>query len=90
VAGEVDARSGVSPAVCIPGGPIDVTISRRLALTSGLFYGLLAAAGCSNSSSETSAVKIDGLSPGEYRDKHDADATKGGRGKRKTSKARQK
>jgi len=58
-----------------PGGFIAVTCTRRLALTSGLFYGLLAVAGCSDSSSSiTSTPKVDGMSPGEYRDKQDKDA----------------
>jgi outer membrane protein assembly factor BamE (lipoprotein component of BamABCDE complex) len=43
---------------------------RRLMMVAGLFvYGAIALAGCSPSSSET--VKIDGMSPGEYRDKAD-------------------
>jgi hypothetical protein len=79
VAGEVDARSSVEPAPSHPGGPIDVTITRRLALTSGLFYGLLALAGCSGSTQETEIPKIGGLSPGEHRDKMEIEALKAAR-----------
>ncbi len=61
--------------------PIDVITTRRLALTSGLFYGLLAVAGCSGSSQETAVPKIDGLSPGEYRDKMEIEAQKAARTK---------
>jgi hypothetical protein len=64
-----------------------VTIARRLVLSSGLFYGLLAMAGCSGSSQETVIEKIDGLSPGEYRDKMEIEAQKAARSGAK-SKAR--
>jgi hypothetical protein len=61
------------------GGPITVSCTRRLVLSSGLFYGLLALAGCSDSSS--SAPKIDGLTPGEHRDKLDQEEMLKAKGK---------
>jgi len=87
--GELDARRGVSPAVYHPGGSIDVTITRRFALTSGLLlYGLLAVAGCSGSSSPTQAPVIDGRSFGENRDKMEQDALKAARKGRSSSPGR--
>jgi len=70
------------------GGFIAVTCTRRLALISGLSCGLLAVAGCSNSSSESEIPKIDGRSFGENRDKLEEDALKAARGGRRRPKAR--
>jgi len=50
-----------------------VSCTRRTALVSGLFYGLLAAAGCSDTASENKPPLIQGMTPGEYRDKQDED-----------------
>jgi len=55
----------------IDGGLIAVLFTRRRVLASGLFGGLLAAAGCSDSSPSADSVKIDNMSPGEYRDKQE-------------------
>ena len=66
-----------------------MTITRRLALSSGLFYGLLAVAGCSGSSQETETPKIDGLSPGEYRDKMEIEALKAARTRGRSKAARE-
>ena len=54
--GEFDLRSGSLGSHLINGGLVAVTITRRLALMAGLsFFGLLAGAGCSGSSSSPSS-----------------------------------
>jgi len=72
----------------IDGGFIAVLFTRRRLLASGLFGGLLVAAGCSGSSA-TQPPLINGMTPGDYRDKLEEEAqrptnrrAKSGAGKR--------
>jgi hypothetical protein len=48
-----------------------VLMTRRRALGSGLALGLLAVLGCSDSSTQMDSARLEGMTPGQYRDKND-------------------